>query len=434
MLKKLFLKYPEKNNFLIALSGGVDSIVLLFQLLKWKEKYNFINIRAIHINHNLNKNSKIAEKHCIYICKKYNIPIITKSISYPIKNKYGIEQYFRIKRYEIFKKKIQKNEVLLTAHHLNDQCENIFLALKRRQGISGISGIEFSKKINNITIIRPLIYHTKKIILNWAKINNLKWIEDISNNEIKFDRNFIRNIILPKICQRWPYFLKNCTNSMNILSGEKKILNFLIKKYLYRNTYIDGRLSLINFTKISYELKYFLIKLWIFKQSKIFPNFKLLNRIYAEILENNNTYTKKIIFKKYVIYKYKISMYCILYIPPIKNKVYLWKNPFFPIKLPNNLGFLIAVYNKKIGISIPCPEKNTKIYIKFQNNEKKIKNSNNKNKKIKKIWQENNIPPWYRNKIPLLFYNKILTCIPGIFTLKNNNKKKSLNIVWIDKI
>lgn len=428
MIKELFLKYPKKKFFLLALSGGIDSIVLLFQLLKWKKKYNKkIIVRAIHINHQSNARSKKAEKYCHSICQKNNIPLIIANIPKQKKYQNGFENYARTERYKIFKKFLLKNEILLTAHHLNDQCENIFLALKRRRGISGISGMNFSNLMADMLIVRPFINHTKEKIILWAKKKKLTWIEDQSNQETKHDRNFIRHKILSKIYKRWPYFLKNCTNSMRILSGEQEMLNNFLQKSLLDNMFIDGRLYLLNFQKMLNHHQYSLLKLWILKQSKIFPNFKILKRIFQQLLTSNNTNNKKIIFYKYEIYRYHMSMYCILKNESVKNNLQIWKNILLPIKLPKNLGFLVGLKNKNYGNKVPCPKKNQIISIQFQ--EKKKSNK----KKIKNLWQKYNIPPWYRHKIPLLFYNNTLICALGVFILnyKNIKKKDYINISWI---
>ncbi|AEH39666.1 tRNA(Ile)-lysidine synthetase [Buchnera aphidicola (Cinara tujafilina)] len=384
MIKNLFIKYPENTLFLIALSGGIDSVVLLFQLLKWKKKYKKINIRAIHINHNLNKNSKRAEEYCSKICKKHQIPLIITDIPKQTKYLDGPEQYFRNKRYKIFKKFLLKNEILLTAHHLNDQCENIFLSFKRRRGISGLSGIKFSNIIHNVHVVRPLLNYNKKQIISWAKKKKLKWIEDKTNKDITYDRNFIRYKILNTLDVHWPYFLKNCAISIEILSKEREVLDFLIKKYLLNNMFIDGRLYILKFKNILNHLQYSLLKLWLFHESKIFPNFNILYRIKNEIIPQDDKKNKKIIFHQYIIYKYHFSLYCIEHKKDIKKNNLIWKNLFFPIKLPENLGFLIGLKKHKHGNKIPYPKTNEIVSVNFQTcnniylNNKKTKKKNKK--------------------------------------------------------
>jgi len=205
LIKKIISQYKEKS-FLIAYSGGIDSTVLLYQMFKIRQKNSKIKIRAIHINHNIHPSSKEWEKHCTKICQKYQIPIT--SIQINIHCKKNLEETLRIQRYNIFYKNLFFNEILLTAHHLNDQCETFFLFLKRGSGPTGLSGMLSKNLLGDKKIIRPFLEKTKKELQKIAYENNLKWIEDSSNYNINYDRNFIRHKLMPILEKKWPFFLK----------------------------------------------------------------------------------------------------------------------------------------------------------------------------------------------------------------------------------
>ncbi|WP_075433695.1 tRNA lysidine(34) synthetase TilS [Buchnera aphidicola] len=446
-IKKLIKLYPEKKNFLLALSGGVDSTVLLYQLVQIKKKIKDIFIRAIHINHNLYSQSKKFQQFCKNICIINNICIIVENIHIPQKNKYGIEGYSRKKRYELFKKNILPEETLLTAHNLNDQCENLFLSLKRSSGIRGLSGIKYCSEYQGITIIRPLIHISKKKIISWAKKNKINWIEDPSNKYNVYDRNFLRNKILSKIYKRWPNFLKNCTTSMHILTSDQKILNFFVLNFIKKNVFSDGSLSLLNFDNVIPEVRYSVLKKWLEALSKRIPSRNILKRINHEIILNKNFNNKKIIFFNYEIRRFKKTIYAFIPGDNIKNTIIPWKNIFIPLKLPNQLGFLKTKLvspdknkKKKKILKIPYPKKNSLISIHFQIKKKYIDKDTNKKLKIRKIWQKNSIPPWLRNKIPLLFYGQKIVAGIGLFNvndvLKNDTSrnKKYIRITWVNPI
>ncbi|MGI4816820.1 MAG: tRNA lysidine(34) synthetase TilS [Janthinobacterium lividum] len=440
-IKKLFLKYPQQKYFLLALSGGVDSIVLLHQLLKYQKKFKYIKIRAIHINHNLYSHSLYSQKHCENICKQKKIHIIVDNIHIPKHNRYGVEGYSRIKRLEIFKKHILLEEILLTAHNLNDQCENLFLSLKRKSGINGLSGMKYSSVYRGIKIVRPLILTPKKTIISWAKKKNLLWIEDQSNELIQYDRNFLRKMILSKIYKKWPNFLKNCTTSMHILTKDQKSLNFFVLYFLKKNTFSDGSLSLLNFKNLTKEARYSILKQWFNQNSGNQTTYHVLHRTYKEIINNKNYYDKKIIFCNSEIRRFKNTIY---YIYPDKNiahKILYWKKINTILKLPKNLGILIPCKKKKQKqiqdiYKIPYPPKNVLVSIRFHIKKNYINNEKEKKISIKKIWQKYNIPPWLRNTIPLLFYNNKLIAAIGIFTIQrvSINSLKYIKIIWMNRI
>lgn len=445
-IKKFISKYQKKKKkFLLALSGGVDSTVLLYQLLKWKKKNKKITIRAIHINHNLHNKSKKTQKHCKTICKNNHIKIIIHNITIPEKNKYGVEGYARIKRLKIFKKFLLRKEILITGHNLNDQCENLFLSLKRKKSIQGLKGMDFLSRYEGIKIARPLILTKKEKIISWAKKKKISWIEDPTNQSNQYDRNFLRNNILSKIYQRWPYFLKNCTNSMKILSHDYHTLNFFILQFIKKNTFLDGKLSILNFNHLTLQVIYSILKKWLEINSNNSITKNITKRIYEEIILNKNFFNKRIIFSNREIRRFKQEIYYVIPHPNYSKKIIYWKNILKRIDLPNQLGTLlpnkkfIQKKNIKIFDIIPYPKKNVHISIRFYNKQNYINPITKEKINIKKIWQKNNIPPWLRNTIPLLFYNEMLISGIGIFNAKNISQKyihekKMIQIKWINSI
>ncbi|QJC35294.1 tRNA lysidine(34) synthetase TilS [Enterobacteriaceae endosymbiont of Donacia proxima] len=419
------------KNILFAYSGGIDSTVLLYNLVKLRKKYPFI-IRAIHINHNLNKKSNYWTKFCFSQCKKLNVLFIHKNIY--INKKKNIEECARKKRYQVFKKIIKNNEVLVTAHNLDEQCETFFLSLKRGSGPKGLSGMSTIKIIYNFKIFRPFLNISKNDIINYAIKKKINWIEDPSNKDIKYDRNFLRNIILPKIINRWPFFQKTLFRSIRNCSEQEKLLHNLIKPILMKLIQKNNSLFISPLYDFDMIKRNFIIRKWIeYNKYYYMPSRKLLDIIWKEIIccKNNNPHIK---IGEYVIRKYKNYLFCIKYFPNLKKNILIWNNSKKPLILPNNLGILTIIhyknYEKKL-IYIRKPKNNEIIYIKFNNPIEKYYFNNSKYKKnINNIWKNLNIPEWEKEQIPLLFYNeklivdlenKLITQYGQIDVLEKNN-------------
>ncbi|NIH16717.1 MAG: tRNA lysidine(34) synthetase TilS [Buchnera aphidicola (Periphyllus lyropictus)] len=426
-INKITKKYKK---FLIAYSGGIDSTVLLYKLIEIRKKYN-IKIRAIHINHQLNKKSKKWSKHCKKICKINNIPFILKKIKINKPN-LNTESKARKKRYKVFKKKLVKNEILLTGHNLNDQCETFFLAIKRGSGTTGLSGIAYKKKFYKNYLLRPLLKYSRKKIETWAKKRKLKWIEDKSNYNTSYDRNFIRHKIFPKITKRWNFFLKNCFRSIKLINSENKIINKFINPIIKKNLFLDKTLNIKKIKKMDIKIIYIIIRKWINIQGGKMPSLKFLKNILNTVIYKKKKKNPKIQLKKYEIWNYQDRLYWIKKKPKMKNYIIFWKYPFKKLKLPKNFGTL-EIKNKKYtkkNFYIKKPKKSQIITIKFQTKKKiRIKN---KKKKIKKIYNELKIPPWKRKTTPLLFYNKKFISAIGLFVTKKkyNKKEKNISIIW----
>jgi len=426
LIETIIHRYKNKS-FLIAYSGGLDSTVLLYQILKIKKKIPQIKIRAIHINHNLTCHSKKWVQHCEKTCIKHQIPLIIENIYIDLNEK-NIEEKLRIKRYNVIYKHLLFDDVLLTGHHMNDQCETFFLSLKRGSGPTGLSGMSLETMFGSKKIIRPFLNITKKTLLLWAYHKNLNWIEDFSNSNINYDRNFIRQKIIPIFEERWPFFLKNCLRTIKICQEETELLTNFLNKMIHGLIKFDGSLNIITFKNMKKELATALIRHWISLKKIKAPSYKNIQSIYYQMIFSRKDANPKIILKNNEIRRYKKSLYLIEAQPNFTNRFLFWHNINLPLTLPNNLGYLEEDNN---GIILPKPKNNELINIRFQYEGKILILGRNQKRKIKKIWQEKNIPPWLRNKIPLLFYNNIFIGALGVFIIKIDNiNKETWTIAW----
>ena len=224
-LKKDTILIPEKainKKLLIGVSGGVDSMVLLYFLSK-----KGYNISAAHMNFNLrpkdcDRDQKLVED----FCKKHQIPFFVKSVDtkkYKAEYKLSTQIAARELRYNWFNELMKKHQFdfLVTAHHLDDNIETFVINMLRGSGINGISGIP---KFQN-EIIRPLLNYSKKEIKEFAIENNIEWREDSSNLENDYLRNSLRNLVLPELEKIENDYRKGFKKSLNFLNQDLEILN-----------------------------------------------------------------------------------------------------------------------------------------------------------------------------------------------------------------
>jgi len=435
LIQDIIKKYKYKL-FLIAYSGGIDSTVLLYQLVKIKKNNPKISIRAIHINHNMHINSNKWQIHCINTCKKYNIPLIIEKIDINITN--NIEEQLRIKRYNLIYKNLLNREILLTGHHLNDQCETFFLSLKRGSGPTGLSAMSSETIFGKSKIVRPFLTKTREEIKTLANSNQLKWIEDFTNLNINYERNFIRHKILPVLEKKWPFFLRNCFRTTKICNEETILKNILLKEKIQKFLNFNECLNIGNFKNLKEELCKALIRYWISLKNIKTPSYNTIQRIYNEIIYNRKNASLKIIIQKNEIRCYKKFLYFVKIKKNIKNMIIFWHDTCHKLTLPNHLGYIIR--NNKEGINLPKPKNGELINIRFQHEGKILILGRQKQRNIKKIWQEHNIPPWLRNQIPLIFYNNQLISALGVFVVNQTMKYQEKNnqnqwcISWINNV
>ena len=219
------LQNPESSHFLLAVSGGADSMVLL-QLFNSLE----LKFQVAHVNYHLRGKDSDADQQLVQdFCSENNIPIHVYEVSgTDQKPENSIQNWARNIRYDFFRK-IQNSEnldYLVTAHHLNDQLETFLINLSKASGIHGLSGIP----ANENQILRPLLNFTKDEIYAFAEANNLEFREDVSNQKNDYLRNFIRNEIAPKLFETNENFLQNFAKSLNYLNQTKRFVEEKIQQ------------------------------------------------------------------------------------------------------------------------------------------------------------------------------------------------------------
>ena len=217
LIDESILNHPKIT---VGFSGGVDSVVLLHWLYN-----NGYNVEAIHVNHNINPKSREWATFCRVFCDEYSIPItiIDGDIS-PFGS--NIENAARELRHQSFAK---VDGPIVLAHHTKDQIETFLFKLFRGAGIEGLTCMKSYQIIKGKEILRPMLSVDRNDIIKYAEKYDLEWVEDPSNADTTYDRNFIRNNLIPAILKRFPAFIKNILHVINSFNESVLLLDDLAK-------------------------------------------------------------------------------------------------------------------------------------------------------------------------------------------------------------
>jgi len=238
---KTLLK-TNKINFILAISGGIDSMLMLRIAMLIRNETSF-SFRAIHINHNISPNAEEMKNHCIDICHQNNLDLTLKNIR--LSKHKNIEDQLRNKRYENLFNDMSEDEALVLGHHENDQFETFLYRLFRGSSPRGLSVIKEISIRNNKVLCRPFLQVSKNFIIDTSKNLKLKFINDHTNNDLSYDRNYIRNKIIPTILNRW----KNIHNVMNHNIELQNNYSLIVNDYcerLYRSIIKKNQLIFFN--------------------------------------------------------------------------------------------------------------------------------------------------------------------------------------------
>jgi len=400
----------------VSLSGGVDSIVLLFALQQLLNET--FAIRAIHINHNLYEGSQSWANFCQKICDQIQIQINIYSIKVKVTEGSGIEAAARKARYEKLQKSIQEGEWLMTAHHKDDQLETILLRMARGTGVEGLKGIQKQFNFGSGKILRPLLEISKSEILGYAKEKKLDWVEDTSNQETYFDRNFLRMKVIPKLKERWPAFSSSVSRLSNISTQTSNLLKELAEQDLgfdYPVKNLD--IEILKNKSIGRVIN--IIRFLILKNEMSVPSMKVLNSGVNTLL-NPKSVNPSMVWDNYCIKRYLNKLYFLQLSelqPTQGNRLINWLIDE-PLKLDENGSALVAVMTKGQGLSLKKCDKN--IDVQFRKGGESIRPVGHKiTKKLKKLFQEDHVLPWVRDKIPLLYKKNELIGVGDLWFSQN---------------
>lgn len=201
-LAQLLQAYLPTKRWLVGFSGGLDSTVLLAALLATKPKQPVV---AVHVNHGLSKKADDWQRHCEALCREWQVECRVEKVLVQSSGK-GLEDAARDVRYAAFESQVEIGDALLLGHHRDDQAETLLFRLMRGAGPKGLGSIVTQRAFGRARLIRPLLNFSKNQLESYAKQAGLKWITDESNTDEAFDRNFLRQQVLPLLARRWPNF------------------------------------------------------------------------------------------------------------------------------------------------------------------------------------------------------------------------------------
>ncbi len=280
----LITKNVDLNkNIFVAYSGGPDSTAVI-HLLSLIQADRDLNVKAIHVNHNLSENSKLWESHCIEKCSKLNIDLIVESVDIRSDGG-GLEAASRKARYQIFEKLLNKGDQLLLGHHIDDVAETVFMRLLRGTGIEGMEGPHEKRAIGRGILIRPLLEVSKKQILDYLSNEKINFIDDDSNHSNNFDRNFLRNKIFPLLEERWKNFPKRIGKTSSILRNHNKVYAELINQEY--GELIANNIDLKKIRTLPEQIVVDILRFSIKKCNIAAPNSKIIEEIIKTFIHSN---------------------------------------------------------------------------------------------------------------------------------------------------
>ena len=390
----------------VALSGGLDSVVLLDTVCK-AQANNQSQIFAFHIHHGLQKQADDWLIFCEKLAKKYKVHFDFRLLYLGNQKQGNIEARARAGRYEALTELCMEYGVedLLLAHHQNDQAETVLLQLLRGAGVAGMSGMPVTRALHNtegkITLHRPLLNQSRTELEAYAKAHKLKWIEDPSNQDSKYRRNAIRKSILPALEKIQPETIANLARSAALLGEAQTLLDRLAErdgKTILKKAELKHQ-SLMALAKKDLPTANNVLRYWLKANDLAMPSQERLAAWWRDLnsvkagAQLEWTHDQK-----------SIRLWRgILQIEELKTGKWVFKTIPTSSKTPGLPSQWVKEAQENGLITQKDRAGSERIQIK----------ANTPRKTLKNLFQESDIPPWQRNA-PLLYINGDLVAVAGI--------------------
>jgi tRNA(Ile)-lysidine synthase len=400
----------EGKRIWVAFSGGVDSHVLL-HLLATANHYELTAIHAIHIDHGLNPDSNYWAQHCAEVAK--NLNVVFRCIKVDVLNieTLGMEAAARAARYQALQQGMTQDDVLLTAQHQQDQAETLLLQLLRGAGPKGLSAMAKEFQLGKTSIFRPLLKISQADILAYAEYHKLQWIDDPSNVETRWNRNYIRHNVWPVIEQRWPSASKTLSRSAEHCAEADELLTELAQQDLAQLG-VDCKtdsLPISQLLRLSSSRCRNLLRNFIAWKQLPLPSTACLQRVIDEVCLAKSDGMPVVSWHDVEVRRYQDQLY---FMPPIT------KHDDNQVIMCNGVTDVIfddqLLTWQKVDEGINEQLIKTGLTIRFRQGGERIKpQGQNHHKSLKHLFQQWAIPPWQRDRIPLLFCGDELVAVVG---------------------
>jgi len=285
-IRKYIQTLTDSKHLWVGYSGGVDSHVLLDLMVHAFAMEPDYQVGAVHVHHGLHNDADAWVKQCEQICASLQIPLKVLWVDASVKEGGSPEEAAREARFQALEEFLSEEEALLLGHHESDQAETILFRLFRGAGPKGLGGMETKVNFGKSHLIRPLLSVPKEDILSYAKQRNLKWIEDDSNQNCRFDRNFLRNEIIPQLTARWPRVLRSINRTgVLCLETATAVQALALQDLPAVKGKVEGTLSVSQLLKLESTRRRGVIRLWLQLQGFSFPSQDHMERIEREVLK-----------------------------------------------------------------------------------------------------------------------------------------------------
>jgi tRNA(Ile)-lysidine synthase len=397
------LSLSRYDRLLVGFSGGLDSTVLLHALFT---SLYANRVTAIHVHHGLNTQADAWENHCQTLSDKWGIPLIVRRVT--INADANVEEQARLARLGVFASLLTERDALLLAHHADDQAETLLLNLMRGAGIDGLSAMPAQKDCGAGVLIRPFLKYSRSMLKTYASMHQLSWVDDSSNQDDRFSRNYIRHQVMPLLVKKWPQAVAHINSSATHCQEARVQLNVLAELDAGSTSIANDTLDCAGFMDFDHARIRNILRLWLRHNQVPLPSKDVLQHLIMDVLFATEDATPTVSWRHVVVRRYQQTLYLssTRSLEPMTDIV--WTT--FPEPQPlGNTSKIIHAVPMSVGIRVKPTDR---VMVRFRTGGEKIR-LNGQTKTLKQLFQAWKVPPWQRQHVPLVYINGTLSSVIG---------------------
>ncbi|CDH47483.1 tRNA lysidine(34) synthetase TilS [Candidatus Contendibacter odensensis] len=411
--------HPQVRRLIVGYSGGMDSHVLLHLLAMQRAQRPKRTLEAMYVDHGLHAASAVWGEHCARVCHALNVPFRVVPVNAQPAPGASPEAAARQARYAALAAELEPDTALLTAHHRDDQAETLLLQLLRGAGPHGLAAMPEAAPLGQGRLWRPLLNVDRAELLAYAHAQQLHWIEDTSNTDTGFDRNYLRHRILPLLRERWPAANRVLARSAHWCAETADWLDAEADADLARvATARPDALTIPALRELSELRQRNLLRRWLRTLGLPTPDARQLQHLLHDALTAAGDRQPCIHWPGGEVRRYRDTLYAM---PPLlphdPQHTFLWRPDtnaaYPPLKLPG-LGTLELQETVGAGLRAEMRAGAT-LSVRFRQGGERFRPLGRlHSQELKKLLQEAGIPPWQRERLPLLYREEVLLAVVGL--------------------
>ncbi|MBE0619302.1 MAG: tRNA lysidine(34) synthetase TilS [Burkholderiales bacterium] len=413
------LLFP-RARLVLGLSGGLDSMVLLHVLHRLAGPLNF-RLSCVHVNHKISPNAGRWSAFCARICTRRNIALTQKEVDVTPYRAEGVEAAARRARYQVYAR-LEEADFIVLAQHQDDQAETLLLQLLRGAGVKGGAAMPLMREQGRANkrkgdsapaILRPMLAISRKQIEGYARANKLKWVEDESNADTRYDRNFLRHRVLPVIGQAFPGYGATLARAAGHLAEASLLLDQLAEADAKRATR-GNKLAVAQLQLLGMARSKNLMRWLLQQQGATAPEADRLQEGLRQLFEAGDDASVHVLLGESELRRYAGCAYLLPALPDPPAQLRRQWDGSRTWLLPELGGALR--FTRRLGSGLACArvrERGLSVMLR-QGGEKLRLQAKGSTRSLKNLLQEARLPPWERERLPLLYCGETLVAVPGL--------------------